>query len=433
MPARFVHPWRAGVLRRSMGGCKQAAAKACGAPAISSSPPSRGLGRVPVLAAASFATSTQSFVYAGLLNELSRDLAIPVSQAGQLGTAFALSYGMSAIPMARLCARVPRRRLMVVALAVMALLNLGMAMAPSFPVLLGLRVLCGVAAAVIVPSASAVAAMLAPPEQRARALALVIGGTTAAFLLGIPLGSVAGAAFGWHGAFGLAALLCGLSAAAIRLILPEVPGEGRGTAGLSAVLRPGVLPASGLVYACFAASFCTSAYIGPAVNAVSGLSGGGVGLMQAMSGLASILGLPLGTRLYERQGIRAARLMPLVIIAAQLLQVALLEGVLRGSMLAIPAQALALLASSAAIFAIMPMVQARLVALAPDARSVVMAANASGIYLGQASGAALGGLAIAWGGLPGMSIAGALMACLGLALAMSLAAGAQSARKSGNG
>ncbi|MFC7551528.1 hypothetical protein ACFQU7_03240 [Pseudoroseomonas wenyumeiae] len=56
---------------------------------------------MPVLAAASFATSTQSFVYAGLLNELSHDLSIPVSQAGQLGTAFALAYGLSAIPWPR--------------------------------------------------------------------------------------------------------------------------------------------------------------------------------------------------------------------------------------------------------------------------------------------------------------------------------------------
>jgi DHA1 family inner membrane transport protein len=110
----------------------------------------------------------------------------------------------------------------------MALLNLGMALAPSFGALLVLRVLCGMAAALIVPSASAVAVVLAPPEKRARALALVIGGTTAAFLLGIPLGSVAGATFGWHGAFGLTTVLCAASALAIRLALPEVPGDGRG-------------------------------------------------------------------------------------------------------------------------------------------------------------------------------------------------------------
>ncbi|MBO1078955.1 MFS transporter [Roseomonas haemaphysalidis] len=385
-----------------------------------SSPP-RGLGRVPVLAAASFATSTQSFVYAGLLNEIAQDLQVPVSQAGQLGTAFALAFGLSAIPMAALCARVPRRRLMVAALAAMALLNLGMVLAPTFPLLLALRVLCGVAAAVIVPSASAAAATLAPPEQRARALALVIGGTTAAFLLGIPLGSVAGSLLGWHGAFGLTAVLCGASALAIRLVLPEVPGEGRAGGSLRVLRRPGVLPMLGLAYLSFSASFCTSAFIGPAVNAVSGLAGWQVGLMQTLSGVASMLGLPIGTRLYERQGIRAARWMPLAILLAQSLQAALLLGLLRGHWLAIPAQALALLASSTGVFAMMPMVQARLVALAPDARVVVLAANSAGIYLGQASGAAAGGLAIAAFGLPGMGIAGALLACCALALAFRVA------------
>ena len=377
------------------------------------------MGRVPVLAAASFATSTQSFVYAGLLNEMSHDLGVAVAQVGQLGTAFALAYGLSAIPLAALCARVPRRRLMVGALSAMALLNLGMALAPSFGALLLLRVLCGMAAALIVPSASAVAVVLAPPEKRARALALVIGGTTAAFLLGIPLGSVAGATFGWHGAFGLTTVLCAASALAIRMALPEVPGEGRGGASL------GVLPAIGLAYFCFTSSFATSAYIGPAVNAVSGLSGGGVGLMQALSGVASIFGLPLGTRMYEKAGVHTVWLVPAAIVAAQALQASLLLGFLQGSMLAIAAQGLALLVSSMAIFAMMPVVQSRLIALAPDARGVVLAANASGVYLGQASGAAAGGIAIAVAGLPGISIAGTLIACCALLLAFQVRRGAR--------
>jgi DHA1 family inner membrane transport protein len=382
------------------------------------------MGRVPVLAAASFATSTQSFVYAGLLNEMSRDLGVAVAQVGQLGTAFALAYGLSAIPLAALCARVPRRRLMVAALAVMALLNLGMALAPSFGALLVLRVLCGMAAALIVPSASAVAVVLAPPEKRARALALVIGGTTAAFLLGIPLGSVAGATFGWHGAFGLTTVLCAASALAIRLALPEVPGDGRGGANLIVLRRAGVLPAIGLAYFCFTSSFATSAYIGPAVNAVSGLSGGGVGLMQALSGVASIFGLPLGTRMYEKGGVHTVWLVPAVIVAAQALQASLLLGFLHGSVLAVVAQGLALLASSMAIFAMMPVVQSRLIALAPDARGVVLAANASGVYLGQASGAAAGGIAIALAGLPGISIAGTLIACCAVLLAWQVRRGA---------
>jgi DHA1 family inner membrane transport protein len=77
-----------------------------------------------------------------------------------------------------------------------------------------------------------------------------------------------------------------------------------------------------------------------------------------------------------------------------------------------------------AIFAMMPVVQSRLIALAPDARSVVLAANASGIYLGQASGAAAGGIAIALAGLPGISIAGTLIACCAVLLAWQVRRGA---------
>ena len=52
--------------------------------------------RIPVLAAASFATATQSFVFAALLGEMAADLDVPLAQAGQLATAFALTFGLSA-------------------------------------------------------------------------------------------------------------------------------------------------------------------------------------------------------------------------------------------------------------------------------------------------------------------------------------------------
>ena len=62
--------------------------------------PRAGASRIPVLAAASFATATQSFVFAGLLAELAADLDVTVAAAGQLGTAYALAFGVSA-PLAR--------------------------------------------------------------------------------------------------------------------------------------------------------------------------------------------------------------------------------------------------------------------------------------------------------------------------------------------
>jgi predicted MFS family arabinose efflux permease len=378
--------------------------------------------RIMVLAAASFATATQSFVFAGLLAEMAADLDVGVATAGQLGTAYALAFGLSAPAVAAALARRDRRAVMVGALLVLAALNLLIVAVAAFPALVGLRVAAGIASAAVVPAATAAAVALSPPERRGRAVALIVGGTTAAFLLGIPLGSVVGEVFGWRGCFAFAAAIALGAAAAIRGFVPPVPGDAAGAAGGLASLRiAGVAPLLALNLAAFTAVFAIAAYIGPVSNAVSGLSGSGVAIMQALVGAASIAGLPLGAALADRGRGRIAALLPAGALAANLLQAALLAGLAAGSALAAPLQALAVVVSAGSLFALAPTVTARLAVLAPEARGFVLACNASAIFLGQAGGAALGGAGIALLGLAGAGLAGALAGLPALWLARGLA------------
>lgn len=367
---------------------------------------------IPVLAAASFATATQSFVFSGLIAEIALALDQTVAAVGQLGTVFALAFGLAALPVARATAGWGRRRLIVAALLVLAVLNLGLALAPGFGALLVLRLLCGVVAAAVIPAAAAAASALAPPERRGRALGLVVAGTTAAFLVGIPAGSVAGDLFGWRGAFVFSALVSLAAAAAVGWATPEVPPGAAPTGGFAALRRPGVPAALGLMLAGFAAVFCFAAYVGPAVNRVTGLTGAWVGVMQAMVGVAALLCAPLGGRLADRRGMGAAWGALAAILAGQTLSTVLLAGAADGTVLPIPLQALAILMTAGGLFALVPMVQARLVALAPDARGIVLAGGAAASTLGQAVGAALGGVAIALVGIAGVGLAGAATAAL---------------------
>jgi len=376
--------------------------------------------RVPVLAAASFATATQSFVFAGLLAEMAEDLGASVAQVGQLATAYALAFAVAAPALAALLARHDRRRVIVGGLLLLAVLNLVIVLAQGFPAILSLRVAAGIAAAAVVPAASAAAFALAPPERRGRAMALVIGGTTAAFLLGIPLGSVVGEVFGWRGCFAFAAVLALAAALAIAGAVPPVPGDGGRTGGGLAALRlPGVARMLLLSLAGFAAVFSIAAYIGPVTNRVSGLTGGGVGAVQALVGVASLAGLPIGARMADRGGAGAAWL-PAAILGANLLQAALLAGLAEGSGFGLPLQALSVLVSAGALFALATVVSARLATLAPEARGFVMACNGSAVFLGQAAGAALGGAGIALLGLAGAGIAGTLAALPAFWLASAL-------------
>jgi predicted MFS family arabinose efflux permease len=388
--------------------------------------PAAGAARIPVLAAATFATATQSFVFAGLLAEMAADLDVPVASAGQAATAFALAFGLSAPLVAAVLAGRERRGVIVGALLVLAVLNLTIVAVASFPALLLLRVAAGVAAAGVIPAAIATAVALAPPQHRGRAVAMVVGGTTLAFLLGIPFGSVVGDIFGWRGCFAFAAAVALLAAGAIRALVPRVAGDAGGASGGFAALRiPGVAGTLGLNLAAFASVFAVAAYIGPVSTAVSGLTGSGVAIMQALVGVASLAGLPLGAWIAERAPARAA-LLPAAALAANLLQTALLLGLATGSAFAMPLQAVAVLLSAGALFALGPALGARLAALAPEARGFVMACSSSAVFLGQAGGAALGGLGIALIGLAGAGLAGVLAALPALWLARGLGRGAAS-------
>lgn len=376
--------------------------------------------RILVLALASFAVGTEAHVYAGHLAALAEELGVSVARAGQLAAAFAATYALAAPPLAGALAALDRRRVILAGLCAVGVLNLAAVAAPSFGALLVVRVLCGVAACLVGPTAAAAAAALAPPERRGRAMATVLAGLTLSFVLGIPLGSVVGAWLGWRATFGFAGLLALAAAAAIAPVLPSVPGGGStGPRALRVAFAPGVRGDLLLTLLGFVATFSVAAYIGPVVTRVSGLTGSGVGAVQAVLGAGSIVGVLVGGRSADRPGTGRVLAAGFVVSAVALgAYAALMLGPEPGrAARAVPLAAVAAV-GAAALFSRSPVIQARLVAAAPDARAVVLALNGSMVFLGQGLGAAAGGAAIAAFGLPATGLVGAAVALLGAALAL---------------
>jgi predicted MFS family arabinose efflux permease len=79
--------------------------------------------------------------------------------------------------------------------------------------------------------------------------------------------------------------------------------------------------------------------------------------------------------------------------------------------------ALLVFLGSTALFALAPLMQARLVALAPEDRAVALALSGAMALAGQGLGAALGGAVIASAGLAWTGAAGALLALAGVVAA----------------
>jgi predicted MFS family arabinose efflux permease len=92
-----------------------------------------------VLALATFAISTGTFIVTGLLPGVASDLSVSVGTAGHLVTVFAVAYALSSPVLVALTGRVARRRLLVSTLALSALANVAAAAAPTFSLLLATR------------------------------------------------------------------------------------------------------------------------------------------------------------------------------------------------------------------------------------------------------------------------------------------------------
>ncbi|MFC7308370.1 MFS transporter [Streptomyces monticola] len=206
-------------------------------------------GRLPLspllaLALAAFMTVLTEALPAGVLPEMARDLSVSESAMGQSLTIYALATGLSAIPLARAMAAWRRKRLMLAAVAVFALANTATAASSCYLVTMGLRLVAGIAAAVVWSELVVYARRLAPPHLRGRAAAVALAGIPLALSLGIPLGTLLGSRIGWRSTFLLVTLITLALLGWMSAVLPDFAGrppEQRQPI-LQALRLPGVLP-----------------------------------------------------------------------------------------------------------------------------------------------------------------------------------------------
>ncbi|ROR35351.1 MFS transporter [Kitasatospora cineracea] len=377
-------------------------------------PTGAGLGLAAVLALGTFAVGTDAFVTAGFLPAMASSLRVSTSAAGQSVSLFAACYALASPLLAVATARLPRRTLLVGALVLLAAANALTALAPDYPVLLAGRLLAALGAAAFTPTAGASAAALVRPERRGRALAVVIGGLTAATALGVPLGRVAAVGLGWRAALGAVAALTALCALAVRLTLPALPGTEPVPlhVRLAALRRPGVLGVLPLTVLGMAACYVPYSYSVPVLAAV-GVSGRtAVVAALVLYGAGAVAGNLLAGRFADRRGpVRVLAAGYAAMAAAFAALAGLAAGEVRAGVAAVGALVFLWGASS---WCQTPPQQLRLLAAAPEQGPLLVSLNASGIYLGIGAGSVLGGVALPFGAA----------AVFALAAVLALAAGA---------
>ena len=373
--------------------------------------------RLLMLALGNFAVGTGSFVFAGLLEGVARDLSVSVGTAGQLISAYAIVYAFGAPVLATVTSDVSRRRLLVASLVVFSLANVAALAIPSYGPLMVSRVVAACGAALFTPTSAAVAASLAPSGRRGKALATVTGGLTIAFAFGIPLGTLVGDRFGWRAAFVLVGVLGAVAVLGITALLPVV--ENPPPVGLRERVRaaeqPVVVVTLSLTAIGLGAGFVVFTYVGPLLGELTGFGGRGISVMLLVFGVAAVVGNALGGYGADRWGYGRSVAGIFVVLTLSLLAFSLLAP-LAGTLLAVVGAGTALVVWSVAGWALTPFQQYRLIELAPRTQNIVLSLNASAIYLGQGIGAGIGALTIGYGSLASLGWVAALYAAVGLFL-----------------
>ena len=350
---------------------------------------------------------TGAFVITGTLALLASDLGIGIAAAGQAMTTYALSTALLAPLLLLATGHWPRKRTLLLALALFAAGNVLCALADSLGALLLGRALMGVGA-VFTPIAAGIALALVEPARRGQALAFVFLGFSLSYGVGVPLGAWIGLTWGWQAPIWLVAGLVVLATAAVAWrVPPDIASPGASFAGVGGLLAQRevqLVLALTLLY--FTAIFAAFSYIGPVLQALLPMSSERLSITLALFGLAGVAGTLIGGRLNDRFGSRRTLSVQLSLLGAMMALLPLTAG-------SWPAMLVVLMLWACAGFGMMPPQQSWLAALAPAQAPLLLSLNSSMLYLGTAAGAIVGGALasllglqqLGWAGLPFVALA----------------------------
>jgi predicted MFS family arabinose efflux permease len=156
-----------------------------------------------------------------LLVDLSRELGVPLGQAGLLAAAMSLPWALGAPFTGLLSDRLGRRPLIVLALAGVGAATIAAAFATNFNTLLAARFAAGVFGAFGPASVMAAVGDLFPPQRRGMAMGWLNAGFGLAAVAGVPAVGIVGGLFGWRWAFAATGVLLLGLALAVRLAFPS--------------------------------------------------------------------------------------------------------------------------------------------------------------------------------------------------------------------
>ncbi|PWH07663.1 MFS transporter [Brachybacterium endophyticum] len=329
----------------------------------------------------------------GLLPDLmASDPETGIARAGIAISAYAVGVVVGAPILALLSVRWSRSSMIVALALALAAGTLLSALMPTFELTVAARFLAGIPHGAYFGVASLLAASLMGPGSQGKGVALALSGLTVANLLGVPVLTAVGQAFGWRSVYMVLAGVFLVTVLALRMTVPahEKPLGRRMVDELVALRRVQLWVVMGIAAIGFAGSFAVFSYVSDITTQVTGAPENAVPWVLAAAGLGMTIGNVVGGASADRSLNRTL----MVGFPANILALVLLFAVAHTNLVALM---VGFFLANLANASLNPAMQTWLIRIARSSEVLGASLNHAAFNVANALGAGLGGAVIAAG------------------------------------
>ncbi len=368
------------------------------------------------LAIGGFGIGLTEFVIMGILTEVSGSLGITIPQAGHFIAAYALGVVVGAPLLTGLGSKLTPKKMLFLLMIWFTVFNTLSGLATGYTSLLFMRFLSGIPHGAFFGIGAVVATKLAKKGKGAQAISIMFSGLTVANVIGVPIGTYLGQQFSWSVSFYLVGFVGLLALGSIYLWMPKIEvdeteekvsvSQGLKNTELWALIALTTIGTGGF--------FAWYSYVAPLITDVAGLPNHFVGYAMMLAGLGMVVGNFLGAKMAEL----FSPLKAVIISLSVMCGILLLNMVIASNPYLLMILTFVIGAIS---FTVATPIQMAIINTSKGSEMLGSSMNQSAFNMGNASGAYLAGLPIAFGyGIVYSSLVGAILAFSGVAIAIAI-------------